>query len=190
MPPVSRAVVPAALLLLVAGRLLSLGPRASYVLVLAPAAVMAVVLGGRLLARWRLARLPTGGWWRGAVAIDVADFSASPRLAPAAPRPGVRRALLLAADVAPGMLVVGAAGLSWEPGVLARWSGARAWQLAAHEVMVAELGRQGRVPGLHRTRLRLLLADRSLVALELRTPGRLQPALDQLGVGHRRMAPW
>lgn len=190
MPPVSRSVVLVSLLLLVAGRLLALGPRASLVLVLAPALVMAIVLGGRLLARWRLARLPAGVWWRGAVDIDVGDFSDSPRLAPAAPRPGVRRALLLAADVAPGRLVVGAAGLSWEPGVLARWSGARAWQLAGHELIAADLGREGRIPGLHRTRLRLLLADRSLLALELRTPGRLQPALDQLGVGHRRMAPW
>lgn len=183
-------VVVAALVLLAAGRLRSLSPGA----VLATLALCAVVVaggivGGRALARHRLANLPDGALWACSALLPTGDLVAGERLGGAAPKRGLRSALLAPEGLVPGLLVFEHERVRWEPQWPARLAGASRWELPRAEVVAVEVGRRGRIPGISRPWLRLWLSNRSSVAAHVVTTQGLQPALDRLGLGSRRVAP-
>lgn len=106
-----------------------------------------------------------------------------PRLADAAPRTGLRSALLLSQDLAPGMLTVEAEGLAWRPARLSRWSGAKAWRVPRSELRVVETGP---VPGVARIGggLAVLVWLDGGQSLPMRaiSPKGLVPALEEVGL--------
>ncbi|MBW3650406.1 MAG: hypothetical protein KY458_07555 [Actinobacteria bacterium] len=144
-----------------------------------------VILGGvRLLHRRTLAGLAPGQRWAGSVYVDVPAWRECPRLAGTAPRGGSLSAMLLAQDLAPGLLTVEADGLSWRPGRLSRWSGAGPWRLTRTEVAGVETGP---VPGVARigggVALLVWLDDGEALPMRATSPKGLVPALEQLGLG-------
>lgn len=138
-------------------------------------------------ARYRLAHLAPGTLWRGTANLDLAEMRASPRLASAAPRPGLRTRILLAYDLVFGVLTMEQTHVRWEPGVWSRWSGASPWRLGADELVAGEVERRVPIPGPSGTWLRLWLVDRSSISMQLTTERGLATALEALGIGHRRV---
>lgn len=145
---------------------------------------LVILAGVRLAHRRTLARLAPGQRWAGSVYVDVPAWRECRRLADTAPRGGALSAMLLAQDLAPGLLTIEADGLSWRPGRLSRWSGAEPWRLPRSEVAGVETAP---VPGVARLgggrALLVWLANGEALPMRAASPKGLVPALEQLGLG-------
>lgn len=162
---------------------LSDGDRA-WMIPFAVGLVLAILGGVRLLHRRTLAGLAPGQRWAGTVYVDVPAWRECPRLAGTAPRGGFLSAMLLAQDLAPGLLTVEADGLSWRPGRLSRWSGARHWRLPRSELAGVETGPVSGVARLGGgVALLVWLDDGEALPMRATSPKGLVPALEQLRLG-------
>lgn len=155
----------------------------AWALPFALALAVAIVVGFQVVHRRRLAGLAPGQRWAGSVAVDLPAWRECPALASAAPRPGFLTALLLAQDLAPGVLTIEADGLAWRPGRPARWSGAQPWRLARTDLAGVETGP---VPGVARagggSALLVWLPDGSGLVLRATSRRGLASALQELGL--------
>lgn len=100
-----------------------------------------VLLGICIRAQRRLRHLEPGERWVGSASVDIDDLVGCATLATAAPVSKRAGSLAFPTGVAPGTLRIGDAGLTWQPGRLARRHGAQGWTVDRAHLVAVETGR-------------------------------------------------